>query len=103
MCSSDLRFPRACHYASRIVHVCDIYDALCTDRPYRQAWEPDQALAYLIEQSGRELDPEIVRAFSEMVSDALVQRLDAGSPRTEEPVEPALPPTTCATPPMARA
>ncbi|MGE0443144.1 MAG: HD-GYP domain-containing protein [Gemmatimonadales bacterium] len=71
-----LRFPRACHYASRIVHVCDIYDALCTDRPYRQAWEPDQALAYLLEQSGRELDPDIVRAFTEMVTDALVKRLD---------------------------
>jgi putative nucleotidyltransferase with HDIG domain len=71
-----LRFPRACHYASRIVHVCDIYDALCTDRPYRQAWEPEQALTYLQEQSGRELDPEIVRAFCEMIADALVKRLD---------------------------
>ncbi len=98
-----MRFPRACHYASRIVHVCDIYDALCTDRPYRQAWEPDQALAYLIEQSGRELDPEIVRAFSEMVTEALVQRLDVTAPRTEAPPEPELPATTCATSPMARA
>jgi putative nucleotidyltransferase with HDIG domain len=71
-----LKFPRACHYASRIVHVCDIYDALCTDRPYRQAWEPEQALSYLQEQSGRELDPEIVRAFTEMIGEALVKRLD---------------------------
>ena len=98
-----LRFPRACHYASRIVHVCDIYDALCTDRPYRQAWEPEQALTYLVEQSGRELDPEIVQAFSEMVTDALVQRLDVEAPRNVEVPEPELPPTTCATPPIARA
>lgn len=98
-----IRFPRACHYASRIVHVCDIYDALCTDRPYRQAWEPAQALTYLLEQSGRELDPEIVRAFSEMVTDALVERLDVTAPRNVEVAEPELPPATCATPPMARA
>lgn len=98
-----IRFPRACHYASRIVHVCDIYDALCTDRPYRQAWEPDQALTYLLEQSGRELDPEIVRAFCDMVADALVERLDVTVPRNVEVAEPELPPATCATPPMARA
>ena len=98
-----IRFPRACHYASRIVHVCDIYDALCTDRPYRQAWEPEQALTYLVEQSGKELDPEIVQAFSEMVTDALVERLDVGAPRNVEPAEPELPPTTCATEPIARA
>lgn len=71
----SMRFPRAAHFASRIVHVCDIYDALTTNRPYRQAWEPEQALAYLVEQSGRELDPEIVKAFCEMITEAQVQRL----------------------------
>jgi putative nucleotidyltransferase with HDIG domain len=71
----SLRYPRACHYAIRIVHICDIYDALCTDRPYRQAWEPDQALSYLTEQSGKELDPDIVRSFHEMVSEAKVDRI----------------------------
>lgn len=94
-----IRFPRACHYASRIVHVCDIYDALCTDRPYRQAWEPEQALTYLLEQAGRELDPEMVRAFTEMISDALVRRLDmnteskrAEAAAAEAPALPAVPP-----------
>ena len=71
----ELRFPRACHYASRIVHVCDIYDALSTDRPYRSAWDPEQALAYLEEQSGRELDPDVVRAFAEMVREANIERI----------------------------
>ncbi len=70
------RFPRPCHYASRIVHVCDIYDALCTDRPYRAAWEPGQALAYLEEQSGKELDPDVVRAFVAMVEEARVDRIE---------------------------
>ena len=78
-----LRFPRACHYASRIVHVCDIYDALCTDRPYRHAWEPEQALTYLQEQSGRELDPDIVRAFCDMIGEAVVKRLDMDKEQAE--------------------
>ncbi|MFN0180651.1 MAG: HD-GYP domain-containing protein [Gemmatimonadales bacterium] len=82
-----LRFPRACHYASRIVHICDIYDALCTDRPYRQAWEPEQALTYLLEQSGRELDPDLVRAFTAMVQEAFIKRMPI-------PVEPEPPPAT---------
>ena len=29
-----------CALASRLVHVCDVYDALRTKRPYRDAWEP---------------------------------------------------------------
>ncbi len=92
-----MRFPRACHLASRIVHVCDIYDALCTDRPYRQAWEPEQALTYLQEQAGRELDPEVVRAFSEMVADAPVQRL----PMAEAPPAEADPAASAAELPSA--
>jgi len=72
----SLTYPRACHYASRIVHVCDVYDALCTDRPYRRAWEPEQALKYLEEQAGRELDPDVVRAFSGMVAEADLERLE---------------------------
>jgi len=71
----SLTFPRACHFASRIVHVCDIYDALCTNRPYRQAWAPEQTLAYIVEQSGRELDPQVVDAFVAMISEAMVQRI----------------------------
>jgi putative nucleotidyltransferase with HDIG domain len=69
-----LRFARGCHYASRIVHVCDIYDALCTHRPYRAAWDPAQALEYLEKQGGSELDPEMVKSFAEMIRDSSVSR-----------------------------
>ena len=62
-----LRYARDCHYASKLVHVCDVYDALRTDRPYRPAWESSRALAYLSERAGREFDPEIVQAFTEMI------------------------------------
>jgi putative nucleotidyltransferase with HDIG domain len=62
-----LRYARDCHYASKLVHVCDVYDALCTDRPYRAAWESERALSYLAERAGHEFDPEIVQTFTQMV------------------------------------
>ena len=53
--------------ASRLVHVCDVYDALRTKRPYRDAWESDTVLKYLLEHSGTEFDPGLVNAFIEMM------------------------------------
>src|SRR5256885_2991769 len=32
------QFRRDCHDGSKLVHVCDVYDALRTNRPYREAW-----------------------------------------------------------------
>jgi putative nucleotidyltransferase with HDIG domain len=77
-----LRYARDCHYASKLVHVCDVYDALCTDRPYRAAWESSRALSYIGERAGVEFDPEIVQAFSELIRH---------SEETRSPVEPAVP------------
>jgi putative nucleotidyltransferase with HDIG domain len=62
-----LAYPRACHHASRLVHVCDVYDALRTRRPYREAWEFEKVLAYLTERAGLEFDPELVAAFTRMM------------------------------------
>ena len=61
------RFPRECHFASRLVHVCDVYDALRTHRPYRDAWHSDQVLAYIDERAGKEFDPELAAAFTAMM------------------------------------
>ena len=60
------RYPRRCHYASRVVHVCDVYDALCTRRPYREAWPRERTLALLQDRAGIEFDVEIVDAFVAM-------------------------------------
>ena len=59
-------YPRTTHYASRIVHVSDIYDAVCSTRPYRAAWSRERALELLQSLSGIELDPEITAAFVAM-------------------------------------
>ena len=60
-------YDRACHQASRLVHVCDVYDALRTNRPYRDAWASDKILAYIEERSGVEFDGEIAHAFTRMI------------------------------------
>ena len=45
------------------MHVCDVYDALRTNRPYRDAWEAEKALSYIEERAGTEFDPDIAKAF----------------------------------------
>ena len=81
----SLRYPRECHYASKVVHVCDVYDALCTDRPYRAAWTSERAVSYLGERSGIEFDPELVDAFSRMIGDWAQRRMPM--PEEPEPVQ----------------
>ena len=60
-------FPRKCHQASDLVHVCDVFDALRTDRPYRDAWETDRVLELIGGGSGEEFDPDIAHAFVRMI------------------------------------
>ena len=62
-----LREARGAQYASRLVHVCDVYDALRTNRPYRLAWESERALAYIESRAGMEFDPAIARSFIAMM------------------------------------
>jgi putative nucleotidyltransferase with HDIG domain len=62
-----LRYPRDCHHGSKLVHVCDVYDALRTNRPYRDAWPVDKVLAYVEERSGTEFDGRVAHAFTQMM------------------------------------
>jgi putative nucleotidyltransferase with HDIG domain len=62
------QFRRECHYASKLVHVCDVYDALRTNRPYREAWPLGKTLAYLTDRAGIEFDPGLVGAFVRMMA-----------------------------------
>jgi putative nucleotidyltransferase with HDIG domain len=60
-------YPRGAQYASRLVHVCDVYDALRTKRPYRDAWPSARALSYIEGRAGTEFDPAIARVFVQMM------------------------------------
>ncbi len=63
----SLRYPRDCHFASKLVHVCDVYDALRTKRPYRDSWPAKKVVAYVEERSGTEFDGEMAHAFTAMM------------------------------------
>ena len=49
--------------AARIFAVVDVWDALRSDRPYRNAWAVEKVLEYIEEQSGKHFDPEVVKVF----------------------------------------
>lgn len=53
---------------ARIVAVVDVYDALTSRRSYKDCWSQERALEYLIEQKGRQFDPDIVDTFIELPS-----------------------------------
>jgi len=51
------------HEYSRIIAVCDFYDAYTSDRPHRQLHSIEDAVGYLMAQSGVEFDPNVIRNF----------------------------------------
>jgi HD-GYP domain-containing protein (c-di-GMP phosphodiesterase class II) len=53
--------------AARIFAVVDVWDATTSDRPYRQAWTREQAREYILTQSGKHFDPQIVPVFLSIV------------------------------------
>lgn len=63
----QVRYRRPCHEASKLVHVCDVYDALRTRRPYREAWPVERVLPYIEGRAGLEFDPDYVTAFISMM------------------------------------
>lgn len=57
------RSGRAIPLAARIVSVADVFDALTSRRPYKEAWPVEKALAMMESQSGRQFDPDVLDAF----------------------------------------
>ena len=52
----------------RIIAIADVYDALISDRPYRKAMLPSEAMEYLMANGGCHFDPEFVRMFVRKVA-----------------------------------
>lgn len=52
---------------AEIASIADVYDALCSDRPYRAAFPVEQATRLLTEQAGTALNREMVDAFLSLV------------------------------------
>lgn len=51
------------HLLSRLVAIVDSYDALTTDRPYRERWTPQQAIAWMLYEGSRQYDRLLMTRF----------------------------------------
>jgi HD-GYP domain-containing protein (c-di-GMP phosphodiesterase class II) len=47
----------------RIAAICDVFDALTSQRPYKQAWNTDEAFSEVEKGKGSKFDPELVDLF----------------------------------------
>ncbi|MFC4454006.1 PAS domain S-box protein [Deinococcus sonorensis] len=75
--------------AARLFAVIDVYDALTDRRPYKRAWTSQEALAEIERTSGSHFDPQVARAFLELMA-------------SEHPDEPADDEGAALQPPCAR-
>jgi putative nucleotidyltransferase with HDIG domain len=64
-------------FEARILAVCDSFDAMTTDRPYRPALELSEAVAELETNAGTQFDPELVALFTHLLR---LGRIDAPPP-----------------------
>lgn len=49
--------------SARIVAIADVFDALTSKRPYKEAWPIDKAVNLLHDENGKHFDPDVVAAF----------------------------------------
>lgn len=58
---------------ARLFAIVDVWDALTSDRTYRRAWSPQDALRYLKEQAGKAFDPKIVETFMSLMEEEVAR------------------------------
>lgn len=54
---------------ARVFTVVDVWDALLSDRPYREPWPEEDVMRHLREEAGAHFDPDVVEAFFELELD----------------------------------
>ena len=55
------------HFASRLICIADVYDALRSKRPYRGEIRPDEALAIMHREAALKFDADLLEGFTRMV------------------------------------
>ncbi len=53
---------------ARLFAVIDAWDALLSNRPYRQAWSAEDATHFIRENAGSQFDPHVVEVFLRIIS-----------------------------------
>lgn len=58
--------------AARIVAIADVFDALSSVRPYKEAYTPEESARMVMEESGKHFDPYLVRVFERHLPEILL-------------------------------
>lgn len=56
---------------ARICSIADVFDALTSQRPYKEPWSPSDAVEWIVAQSGSKFDPKVVHAFEQSLPQIL--------------------------------
>ena len=59
--------------SSRIIAIADAYDGMVSNRAYRQAMQPEEAVKVLEHLSGKQFDPELVQVFKEILPSLVIE------------------------------
>jgi len=65
----------------RIVAIADVFDALTSERKYKQAWSLEDTVALLKKERGRHFDPDLVDRFLELLPEILKIRQEYQEPK----------------------
>lgn len=76
---------RGPHHASRLIHVCDVFDAMRTHRPYRVAWDTASTIDFIERGAGTDFDPAIVSVLLGIVGEGGLMAATARSIDGEVP------------------
>jgi len=68
---------------ARVIAVCDVYEGVTSNRPYRKPMKPPEVVKLLEEEAGDKLDKEIVAVFLEMYEEAEHKKGNVAKPQPE--------------------
>src|SRR6267378_2839859 len=77
--------------AARIVSVADVFDALTSKRPYKEAWSAEAGLKAIEAGAGERFDPEIVAGFAALAREGVLERISSEVAASDDDDHPGTP------------
>ena len=68
---------------ARIIAVCDVYEGITSNRPYRKPMKPERVVKIFEEEAGTKLDADIVKVFLEMYEEAEYKKGAIAAPKDD--------------------